>query len=61
MELAVLLASPFALFVLRRRKLALLLATGIAVYMLLVRFPALALPYLYVTDFEMHAICRFAT
>jgi len=49
----VLLASPFALFVLRRRKLALLLATGIAVYMLLVRFPALALPYLYVTYFEM--------
>jgi hypothetical protein len=49
----VLLASPFALFALRRRPLALMVAASIVGYLLIVRMPLLAIPYLYLTYFEM--------
>ena len=49
----VLMASPFVLFVLRRRPLALMLGASIVCYLLLVRLPLLAIPYLYLTYFEM--------
>jgi hypothetical protein len=49
----VLMASPFALFLLRRRPMALMLGASIVCYLLLVRLPLLAIPYLYLTYFEM--------
>jgi len=49
----VLLASPFALFVLRKRALTLLVAASIVCYLLIIRFPLLGIPYIYVTYFEI--------
>jgi hypothetical protein len=49
----VLLASPLALFALRRRPLALFLAAGIVCYVLIIRFPILSIPYAYLTYFEI--------
>ena len=49
----VLMASPFALFMLRRRPMALMLGASIVCYLLIVRLPLLAIPYLYLTYFEM--------
>jgi hypothetical protein len=49
----VLLASPLALFAVRRRALALMVGTSIVCYLLIVRLPLLAIPYLYLTYFEM--------
>jgi hypothetical protein len=49
----ILLASPFALFALRRRPLALFLAAGIVCYLLIIRIPLLAIPYAYLTYFEI--------
>jgi hypothetical protein len=49
----VLLASPFALFALRRHPLTLFLAAGIVCYLLIIRFPILAIPYAYLTYFEI--------
>jgi hypothetical protein len=49
----VLMASPFALFALRRRPLALMVGSSIVCYLLIVRLPLLAIPYLYLTYFEM--------
>jgi hypothetical protein len=49
----VLLASPLVLFALRRRPLTLLLSAGIVFFLLIVRFPVLGIPYLYMTYFEM--------
>lgn len=49
----VLLASPFALFTLRRRPLTLLVAASIACYLLIIRLPLLGIPYVYLTYFEM--------
>jgi hypothetical protein len=49
----VLLASPIVLFALRRRPLTLLLSAGIVFFLLIVRFPVLGIPYLYMTYFEM--------
>jgi hypothetical protein len=49
----VLMASPFALFALRRRPLAVMLGASIVCYLLIVRLPLLAIPYLYLTYFEM--------
>ena len=49
----VLLASPFVLLALRRRPLALMVGTSIVCYLLIVRLPLLAIPYLYLTYFEM--------
>lgn len=50
---AVLLASPFALFAMRRWPLALFTAAGIACYLLIIRFPLLAIPYAYLSYFEI--------
>ena len=49
----VLLGSPVLLYVLRHRPLTWLLASSIAVYLALIRFPVLAIPYVYGTYFEM--------
>lgn len=49
----VLLASPFALFLLRRRALTLLVAASIVCYLLIIRFPLLGIPYIYLTYFEI--------
>ena len=49
----VLLASPFTLFALRRRPLAMLVAASVVCYLLIIRFPLLAIPYAYVTYFEI--------
>ena len=49
----VLLASPLALLVLRRRPLSLFLASGIVCYLLIIRFPILSIPYGYLTYFEI--------
>jgi hypothetical protein len=49
----VLLASPVALFVLRRHALALFLAAAIVCYLLIIRLPILAIPYAYLTYFEI--------
>jgi hypothetical protein len=53
----VLMASPFALFVLRRRHLTLLLAASIVCYLLIIRFPA-QIPF-YLTYFN--SVRLFAT
>ena len=49
----VLLASPFALFMLRRRPLALMLRASIVCYLLIVDFRSWRFPILYLTYFEM--------
>ena len=49
----VLLASPVVLYVLRGRPLAWLFAGSIATYLLIIRFPLLAIPYTYLTYFEI--------
>jgi hypothetical protein len=49
----VLLASPLILFAVRGKKLAWLIAASITSYMLIIRFPALAIPYTYATYFEI--------
>ena len=49
----VLLASPLALLMLRRRPLSLFLASGIVCYLLIIRFPILSIPYAYLTYFEI--------
>jgi hypothetical protein len=49
----VLLGSPVLLYVLRHRPLGWLVASGIAVYLAVVWFPVLAIPYVYATYFEM--------
>ena len=49
----VLLASPMVLYTFRHRPLAWLVAAGIAVYLAVIWFPVLAIPYLYATYFEM--------
>jgi hypothetical protein len=49
----VLLGSPALLYVLRHRPLGWLVASGIAVYLAVIWFPVLAIPYLYATYFEM--------
>lgn len=49
----VLLASPIAIYALRRRPLVALLAGSIVCYLLIVRFAALAMPYIYLTYFEI--------
>ena len=49
----VLAASPVALFALRRHPLAWLVGAGIAAYLLIIRFPAFAIPYTYATYFEI--------
>jgi hypothetical protein len=49
----VLLASPVVLFMLRKNPLTLLLSASIVSYVAIVRFPIFAIPYLYLTYFEM--------
>ena len=49
----VLLASPVVLYTFRHRPLVWLVASGIAVYLAVIWFPVLAIPYLYATYFEM--------
>ena len=49
----ILLGSPAVLYLLRHRPLAWMLASGIAVYMAVIRFPALAIPYIYATYWEI--------
>jgi len=49
----VLLASPVVLYALRRRPLAIFLAAGIVCYLLIIRLPILAIPYTYLTYFEI--------
>jgi hypothetical protein len=49
----VLLASPLALLMLRRRPLSLFLASSIVCYLLIIRFPILSIPYAYLTYFEI--------
>ena len=49
----VLLAAPFALLAFRRHPLTLLISAGALCYLLIVRLPILAIPYLYATYFEM--------
>ena len=49
----VLLASPVVLYILRGRPLAWLLAASVVTYLLIIRFPLLAIPYTYLTYFEI--------
>jgi len=49
----VLLLSPVILIAIRASKLTWLVAASIAAYLLIVRFPVLALPYTYATYFEI--------
>jgi hypothetical protein len=49
----ILLGSPAVLYVLRHRPLAWMLGAGIAVYLAVIRFPVLAIPYIYVTYWEI--------
>jgi hypothetical protein len=49
----VLLLSPLILFPLRAKPLTWLVAGSIACYALIIRFPAFAIPYTYVTYFEI--------
>jgi hypothetical protein len=48
-----LLVSPLILLAMRRKTLAWLIAAGIASYILIVRYPLLAIPYAYLTYFEI--------
>ena len=49
----ILLASPWLLWVYRRQLWMLLVGSSILVYMLIVRFPIFAVPYIYATYFEI--------
>jgi hypothetical protein len=49
----ILLGSPVVLYLLRHRPLAWMLASGIAVYMAVIRFPVFAIPYVYATYWEI--------
>jgi len=49
----VLLASPDVLYIFRYRQVTWLLGSGIAGYLAVIRFPVLAIPYTYLTYFEI--------
>ncbi|HEX6512653.1 MAG TPA: hypothetical protein VF157_10165 [Chloroflexota bacterium] len=49
----VLLLAPLALFALRRSRLALLLGGSVLAYLLIIRFPLFAIPYVFITYFEI--------
>jgi hypothetical protein len=49
----VLLASPIVFFVLRRRPLVWFACASIACYLLIIRFPLLGIPYVYLTYYEI--------